>query len=254
MTAPACPRLLAVVPVRMSATRLPGKPLLLLDGQTVVQRVHDAVQDSGLFDEVVVATDDERIADEVSSFGGTVRMTSSEHATGSDRVAEVARSTSADVVANVQGDQPFVDAAMLRALVRPYLAGERPAMTTVGCPLADAGQLRDPSVVKVVRSRAGRALYFSRSAIPHGEGFDPSLVLHHIGLYAFRTDVLQGFADLTPTPLEQQERLEQLRALEHGVEIVVEQVQRRTIEINTPEDYDAALRLVEAGGAPWQQR
>jgi 3-deoxy-manno-octulosonate cytidylyltransferase (CMP-KDO synthetase) len=236
----------------MTASRLPGKPMLRLGGQTIVRRVHDAVVASQVFDEVVVATDAEEIADEVRGFGGEVRMTSSEHATGTDRVAEAADGRAADVIANVQGDQPFVTTAMLRALVAPYLAGFQPEMTTLGCPLSAAEQLADPSVVKVVRSLAGKALYFSRSPIPYGGGHDPVLVLHHIGLYAFRADFLATYAKLTPTPLERVESLEQLRVLEHGADVLVGEVDRPTLEINTQDDYDAAVRLVAAGGAPWQ--
>lgn len=246
------PRLLAVIPVRMSATRLPGKPLLDLGGRTVVQRVHDATRASGVFDQVLVATDDERIADAVTAFGGEVRLTSTAHETGTDRVAEAAAGTSCDVVANVQGDQPFVTAEMLTSLVQPYLDGGSPDMTTVGCPLSDVTQLDDPSVVKVVRALDGTALYFSRSAVPHGGTTEPQLVLHHMGLYAFRRDFLHTYSSLPPTPLERTEKLEQLRVLEHGARIHVSQVGHLTLEINTPEDYEQAVALVAAGGAPWQ--
>ncbi len=242
-----------MVPVRMTATRLPGKPLLMLGGQTVVQRVHDAAVSSGVFSEVVVATDDERIAQAVRDFGGAVAMTSPEHLTGTDRVAEVAQATTCDVVVNVQGDQPFVTAAMLQALVRPYAQGEVPPMTTIGCPLRDAGQVKDPAVVKVVRDLSGAALYFTRSPVPAGGSTDPALVLHHIGLYAFSRTFLAQYASLSSTPLERAESLEQLRVLEHGHRILVQEVDEPALEINTPEDYDAAQRLVEAGGAPWQQ-
>jgi 3-deoxy-manno-octulosonate cytidylyltransferase (CMP-KDO synthetase) len=245
-------RILAVVPVRMSATRLPGKPLLALGGRSVVQRVHDAAVASGVFDQVVVATDDERIAEAVAAFGGEVAMTSSEHETGSERVAEAARSFPADVVANVQGDQPFVTTDMLRVLVQPYVDGDRPAMTTVGCPLRDVAQSADPSVVKVVRGQDGSALYFSRSQLPYGGSADPALVLHHMGLYAFRADFLEEYAAMAPTPLERAEKLEQLRVLEHGHRIVVGQVPTLALEINTREDYETACALVSSGGAPWQ--
>lgn len=245
--------MLAVVPVRMTATRLPGKPLLDLGGRTVVQRVHDAVVTSGVFDEVLVATDDEQIADVVRAFGGQVRMTLPTHETGTDRVAEAAAGTSCDVVANVQGDQPFVTSAMLAALVQPYVDGRAPAMTTVGCPLRDHDQIADPSVVKVVRALDGAALYFTRSAVPHGGTADPALVLHHMGLYAFRRDFLETYSALTATPLEKMEKLEQLRVLEHGERIGVTEVDHLALEINTPEDYERAVALIAAGGAPWQQ-
>lgn len=248
----AAPRVLGVIPVRMTAARLPGKPLLDLGGRTVVQRVYDAAAASGVFDDVVVATDDETIAAAVTAFGGQVRMTSSAHETGTDRVAEVAADTTCDVVANVQGDQPFVTSAMLQALVQPYVEGRRPAMTTVGCRLRDLDQWADPSVVKVVRAVDGAALYFTRSPVPHGGTVDPALVLHHMGLYAFRRDFLSVYANLPPTPLERMEKLEQLRVLEHGERIDVREVDHLTIEINTPDDYEMAVALVAAGGAPWQ--
>jgi 3-deoxy-manno-octulosonate cytidylyltransferase (CMP-KDO synthetase) len=247
------PRLAAVIPVRMTATRLPGKPLLDLGGRTVVERVLAAAVGSGVFDDVVVATDDDRIAEVVRASGGTVVMTSSDHVTGSERVAEAAEHLDADVVANVQGDQPFVTAQMLEVLVRPYRKGSAPEMTTVGCPLRDAAQAADPSVVKVVRALDGSALYFTRSAVPHGGATDPSVVLHHMGLYAFRSDFLRDYAAMAPTPLERAESLEQLRVLEHGHLIAVGEVPSLTLEINTPEDYALAQALVAAGGAPWQQ-
>lgn len=245
--------MLAVIPVRMTAMRLPGKPLLDLGGCTVVQRVHDAAVAAGVFEEVVVATDDKRIADAVRGFGGGVRMTSSNHETGSERVAEAAAGTDCDVVANVQGDQPFVTAQMLQALVQPYVDGRLPEMTTVGCPLRDSAHAADTSVVKVLRALDGAAIYFTRSPVPHGGSVDPALVLHHMGLYAFRTSFLQEYAGLAPTPLERAESLEQLRVLEHGHRIDVRQVPTLALEINTPEDYTQAQAIVAEGRAPWRQ-
>jgi 3-deoxy-manno-octulosonate cytidylyltransferase (CMP-KDO synthetase) len=247
----ALPRVLGVIPVRMTATRLPGKPLLDLGGRTVVQRVHDAAVRSGVFAEVVVATDDADIAAAVRAFGGEVIRTSPDHETGTDRVAEAAAGTSCDVVANVQGDQPFVTTGMLQALVAPF-AREHPPMTTVGCPLRSAEQLDDPSVVKVVRAVDGAALYFTRSGVPHGGTRDPALVLHHMGLYAFDRAFLSTYSSLPSTPLERLEKLEQLRVLEHGHRIQVSEVDHLALEINTPEDYERAVALIAAGGAPWQ--
>lgn len=242
MSSPA-PTVLAVIPARIGSTRLPRKALLDLVGRTVVQWVHDATVASGVFDRVVVATDDPEIASTVHTFGGECLMTSASAATGSDRVAEAAARLehSYDVVANVQGDQPFVSPADLEALVRPYRDGRRPDMTTLAAPLLPE-LADDPSAVKVVTDLEGRALYFSRSRIPSGG--DVSRLRHHIGLYAFRADVLPAFARLTPTPLEQAEQLEQLRALEHGITIVVSETTRAAIEINTPEDYRRALDQV----------
>ena len=227
--------ILAVIPARFGAQRFPGKPLADLGGRPVIQWVYEAARSCPHFDAVVVATDDERIAGCVQSFGGQVEMTRGDHPSGTDRVAEVAeRRADADVVVNVQGDQPFAEASMLTALVRPYLDGERPAMTTLACPLAPEAR-DDPNTVKVVCDLAGRALYFSRSLIPSS-----GPAHQHLGLYAFTREAVLRFPALEATALERQERLEQLRALEHGVEIRVCLTGRPVIEINTPEDLEAA--------------
>lgn len=233
--------------------RLPGKPLLALGDRPVVQWVHDAAVGSGVFDDVVVATDDERIFTTVTGFGGRCVMTDGALATGSERVAAAAASCSKtyDVVVNVQGDQPFVQPGDLKALVAPYAEGLLPDMTTLAAPL-DLNLADDPSVVKVVTDVAGHALYFSRSRIPAVAtttgGTAPPL-RHHLGLYGFRADFLPTFAQLVPTPLELAEQLEQLRALEHGHRILVRDVPAATIEINTPDDYSRACAYVEKAGA-----
>lgn len=236
-------RLLAVIPVRMAATRLPGKPLLTIGDRTVVEWVHHRTERTDVFDRVVVATPDKEIHEAVERFGGEVVLTSGDHLTGTDRVAEVAgQLADYDVIANVQGDQPFVDEVMLRALVAPYLDGERPDMVTIGAPLPPDGYA-DPDTVKVVTDRASNALYFSRSPIPNGHAPDQSsdCVHHHLGLYAFTAAYLQHYATLSPTPLERLERLEQLRALEHGATIRVATVDHgRLIEINTVHDLERA--------------
>jgi 3-deoxy-manno-octulosonate cytidylyltransferase (CMP-KDO synthetase) len=232
---------LAVVPARYASVRFPGKPLATIRGKPMVQWVVEAARSCEAFDAVVVATDDERIADCARGFGCEVEITSDQHRTGSDRVAEVAeRRPEFDVIVNVQGDQPFASQAMLEELVRPYREGERPEMTTLACPLAEPGQRDDPNVVKVVCDRAGYALYFSRSPIPHMEEPDPAVTLHHLGLYAFTRETVLRFPSLEPTPLEQLERLEQLRALEHGVRIRVCRTAVPAIEVNTPEDLERA--------------
>jgi len=195
--------ILAVIPARFGAQRFPGKPLADLGGRPVIEWVYDAARSCPHFDAVVVATDDERIARCVQSFGGEVELTRGDHPSGTDRVAEVAeRRTEADVVVNVQGDQPFAEAAMLTALVQPYLDGERSLIPSSG----------------------------------------PAL--QHLGLYAFTRATVLRFPGLEATDLERQERLEQLRALEHGLAIQVCRTERPVIEINTPEDLEAAVPLV----------
>ena len=230
--------ILAVIPARFGAQRFPGKPLADLGGRPVIQWVYEAASSCPHFDAVVVATDDERIAACVEGFGGVVEITRDDHPSGTDRVAEVAeRRPEAEVVVNVQGDQPFAEAAMLTALVQPYLDGERPPMTTLACPLAPEAR-DDPNTVKVVCDLSGNALYFSRSLIPSS-----GPALQHVGLYAFTREAVLRFPELAPTALERQERLEQLRALEHGYEIRVCRTERPVIEINTPEDLEAAASM-----------
>jgi 3-deoxy-manno-octulosonate cytidylyltransferase (CMP-KDO synthetase) len=241
-------RILAVIPAREAAQRFPGKPLADLDGRPVVQWVYDAARGCAAFDDVVVATDSERIAEAVRGFGGAVELTRDDHPSGTDRVAEVAeRRPGAEIVVNVQGDQPFATPDMLTALVRPYLDGETPAMTTLACPLAGQEAWDDPNVVKVVRDVHGDALYFSRSPIPHsGDGSPYPGALHHLGLYAFTRATVLRFPALEPTPLESQERLEQLRAMEHGIRIRVCDTEHPVMEINTPADLEAARELVRS--------
>jgi 3-deoxy-manno-octulosonate cytidylyltransferase (CMP-KDO synthetase) len=238
-------RIVAVVPVRYAASRFPGKPLANLEGRPLVQWVYEAASRCPAFDEVIVATDDVRIADVVHGFGGRVELTSPKHPSGTDRVAEVAeRLEEADVVVNVQGDQPFATPEMLSALVSPYTAGESPPMATIACPLTDASSLRDPNIVKVVCDCRGYALYFSRSPIPHNSALERPAGLHHLGLYAFTRETIIQFASLEQTPLERRGQLEQLRALEHGIRIRVSETDRPVLEVNTPEDLERARSLL----------
>ncbi|MEP0916914.1 3-deoxy-manno-octulosonate cytidylyltransferase [Leptolyngbya sp. DQ-M1] len=238
-------QILAVIPARYSSQRLPGKVLLKIGDRPMVQWVYEAAIQCPAFSKVVVATDNEAVADCVRGFGGTVEMTSNQHETGTDRVAEVAsRYPEMDVVVNVQGDQPFVTAEMLLKLVQPYLQGETPEMTTLATPLDYEAGYHDPNVVKVLCDRHQYALYFSRSPIPYFRNRGEVPVHHHLGLYAFRRDFLADYARLEPTPFEQCEALEQLRVLEHGFRIRVCLSERMTLEVNTAEDLTAAKDLV----------
>ncbi|MGG6269253.1 3-deoxy-manno-octulosonate cytidylyltransferase [Leptolyngbya sp. AN03gr2] len=242
-------QILAVIPARYDSVRFPGKPLVQIGDRPMIQRVYEAAKRCTVFDQVVVATDSEKIADCVRAFGGVVEMTSSEHLTGTDRVAEVAeRYPDVDVVVNVQGDQPFATPEMLTELVVPYLEGEQPEMTTLACPLNVKTGHSDPNSVKVLCDLKGRALYFSRAPIPYFRTAGVAPVFHHLGLYAFRRDFLANYAQLTPTPLEQCEGLEQLRVLEHGFEIRVCHTHQAILEINTPEDLELAQLSIAAQG------
>jgi 3-deoxy-manno-octulosonate cytidylyltransferase (CMP-KDO synthetase) len=240
--------ILAVIPARYASQRFPGKPLVKIGDRPMVQRVYEAALSCPEFVKVVVATDDDRIADCVQQFGGAVEMTHSGHETGTDRVAEVAeRYPEMDVVVNVQGDQPFVTPAMLSQLVSPYLQGEKPLMATLACPLEFESGYADPNTVKVLCDQAGDALYFSRSPIPYQRNAGNAIpVYHHLGLYAFERSFLAQYAQLVATPLEQCEGLEQLRVLEHGFKIRVCLTEQAVLEINTPEDLEKAgyLQLI----------
>lgn len=237
--------ILAVIPARYASQRFPGKPLVKIGDKPMVQWVYEAAKSCPDFAKVVVATDDDRIADCVHQFGGEVEMTSSEHETGTDRVAEVSqRYPEMKVVVNVQGDQPFVTPQMLSQLVNPYLEGNSPVMTTLACPLDLSLSYNDPHTVKVLCDRLGNALYFSRSPIPYYRNhIEDAPIYHHLGLYAFEQQFLSEYAQLSPTPLEQCEGLEQLRVLEHGLKIRVCFTDKAVMEINTPEDLLKASQL-----------
>ena len=244
-------RILAVIPVRMSSTRLPGKPLALLGDRPMVRWVYEAARACAEFDQVVVATDSEKIAEAVRSFGGRVELTRSDHESGSDRVAEVAaRRVDADVIVNVQGDQPFVRSSMLEELVAPFRSHNPPAMATLGAPLSPE-QGADPNVVKVLCDANSDAMIFTRAAVPYRRNapVDGDLpVLHHIGLYAYSRDFLLSYATMEPTPLERCEGLEQLRVLEHGYRIRVSPTDASVLEVNTPSDLEAAVQLIRRQG------
>ncbi|NEQ82922.1 MAG: 3-deoxy-manno-octulosonate cytidylyltransferase, partial [Moorea sp. SIO2I5] len=209
-------KILAVIPARYNSTRFPGKPLAMIGDRPMVQRVYEAAKSCPYFSQVVVATDSELIATCVRKFGGEVEMTRSNHATGTDRVAEVAlRYPQMNAVANVQGDQPFVTSEMLTQLISPYLKGELPAMTTLGCPLDMDKAYLDSNSVKVVCDSQNNALYFSRAPIPYFRNTREVPVFHHLGLYAFERNFLAQYSKMKSTPLEECEGLEQLRVLEH---------------------------------------
>ena len=238
----------AIVPARYESTRLPGKPLALIDGKPMIQHVYERTHGVALVDRVLVATDDTRIADAVRGFGGDVVMTRSDHPSGTDRIAEVATSLDADVIVNVQGDLPFLDAAMVDAAVALMRADTALPMATVKTPIRDAAEMRNANVVKVVTDRDGYALYFSRSPLPYWRDAadrpaDGVLGYKHIGLYAYRRDFLLTFARLAPTPLERAEKLEQLRALEWGFRIKVAETRAVGIEVDTPHDLERARAL-----------
>jgi 3-deoxy-manno-octulosonate cytidylyltransferase (CMP-KDO synthetase) len=233
---------LVVIPARFASTRLPGKPVLDATGKPLIQHVWEQAARIRSAAAVVVATDDERILDAVHRFGGQAVMTSPGCASGSDRVAEVAATRTEPIVVNLQGDEPDFEPADVDALVRAMIAEPSLPMGTLAVEAED-DERDSPSVVKVVCDRAGNALYFSRARVPHERDPDPSRpaasVRRHLGIYAFRRASLLDFAGLAPTALERTEKLEQLRALEHGWRIRVVPATRAPRGIDTPEDYEA---------------
>lgn len=234
-------RSVAVVPARFASTRLPGKPLLSETGRPLIQHVVESARRATRLERVIVATDDTRIADAVAAFGGECVMTRDDHPSGTDRVAEVAAGLpDAEIIVNVQGDEPEVSGAALDLLVNLLERDGDAPMATLATPIRDEAIYRDPSCVKVVCSASGRALYFSRSPIPlHRDGLPAGgpFGLLHLGLYAYRREFLLKLAALPPSPLERTEKLEQLRVLEAGYPIAVGLVDEPAIGVDTPEDY-----------------
>lgn len=239
---------IGVIPARFGSTRFPGKALAPLWGKPLVQHVYERVTRCRALERVIVATDDKRVQKAVESFGGTVQMTSSSHQTGTDRVAEIAKSVSAGLFVNIQGDELFVEPEDLARLVEALQSRPELEMATLRFPLSDPASLADPNVVKVVTDARDMALLFSRSPIPfHVEGKEPEdnspdrglpAGLHqiHVGVYAYRRQCLLEFSRQPRGRLEQAENLEQLRALELGIRILVLPATGRPRGINTPED------------------
>ena len=247
-----------VIPARHASTRLPGKPLLKQTGKYLIQHVYERACESRRARDVLVATDDPRILAAVGGFGGRAVMTRRDHACGTDRVAEVARGLDAEVVVNLQGDEPLIDPASLDLLIDLLQQVPGSDMATLACPLQSAEQWHNPNCVKVVCDDAGRALYFSRSPIPFVRDGQPDFTarparfLQHIGLYAYRKSFLLALADTPPAPLEKLEKLEQLRALALGCQIGVGLVDRPTLGVDTFDDYQrflTAYRLLQSNRA-----
>lgn len=237
-------KILCVIPSRIRSTRLPRKPMLPIQGKPMVQWTYENAKRCKLISELIVATDDNEIADVITKIGGKACMTDPEIPTGSERVAAVAEQyPDMDIVINLQGDEPFIRPSMLEALVAPWLAGESPEMTTLATPLDMKADYTHPGAVKVITDLHHNALYFSRSPIPYFRVQTSAPVYHHMGLYAFRRDFLMVYKSLPQTPLELAESLEQLRVLEHGYKIRVCTTQENTLEINTPEEYELAQKF-----------
>jgi 3-deoxy-manno-octulosonate cytidylyltransferase (CMP-KDO synthetase) len=236
--------IVGIIPARFASTRLPGKPLLADTGTPLILHVVDAARRSTRLSRIIVATDDSRIWEAVTSGGGEAVMTRDDHPTGTDRVAEVAAAIpDAEVVVNLQGDEPEIAGGALDLVASLLVDDPSTPMATLATPIREHSVFYDAACVKVVRAQDGRALYFSRSPIPHVRdgGFDPisdaPQALLHLGVYAYRRDFLLKLASMPPSPLERLEKLEQLRVLEAGYPIAVGIVDEPTVGIDTPEDY-----------------
>ena len=233
-----------IIPSRYASTRLPGKPLLDIAGKPMIQHVVERVRQARRPSRIIVATDDERIAEAVRSFGGEARMTSTDHPTGTDRLAEVAATLpEMDLILNIQGDEPLIPVQAIDELVAAFDDCPDLPMATLMTPMTET-EYDNPAAVKVVTTLDGHALYFSRSLIPYprNRGLEWRC-FKHIGVYAYRRDFLLRFAALPPSPLEVTESLEQLRALENGYRIRVIETPFRSIGVDTPADLEEVRRL-----------
>lgn len=241
-------RVIGVIPARYKSSRLEGKPLADILGRSMVQHVFERARRARNLDEILVATDDERIRHAVETFGGKAVMTSADHRSGTDRVAEAITNLDADVVVNIQGDEPMLDPVMLEEVVEPFRNATETVLVTLKKEVFHERDFADPGVVKVVTDPQGNALYFSRSLIPYPRTRTPRFrVFEHVGVYAYSRACLLRFASLPVSPLEEIEGLEQLRALENGIGILVVETRSRahSISVDTPEDLErvrAAMR------------
>jgi 3-deoxy-manno-octulosonate cytidylyltransferase (CMP-KDO synthetase) len=243
-------KILAVIPARYHSSRFPGKALAKVDSRTMLEHVYERVSMARYLSTAIIATDDQRIYDEARRFGARVQMTRGDHVSGTDRVAEVASAfEDAELVVNVQGDEPLIDPAAIDAAVLPLLEEPAIPMGTLKKRIEDPREVSDPNVVKVVTDRFENAIYFSRSTIPWPRDGGSITHFKHIGLYVYRRDFLLRYPGFPVGPLEQAERLEQLRALENGFKIRVVETDYESLGVDTPGDLERVRQLIRAGQA-----
>lgn len=237
-------RTIGIIPARYDSTRFPGKPLVMIAGKPLIRRVYEGASQARSLDALIVATDDPRIHDAVTGFGGRAEMTRNDHLTGTDRLAEVAGRNDADLYVNIQGDEPLIDAGLIDRAVHTFgeIGGFQfgSAMTAI----KDIEDVENPNVVKVVVDSRKRALYFSRYPIPFRRGETPLPCYQHIGFYVYARNFLLSFPKMPKTPLEQAECLEQLRALENGVRIHMIETEYTGIGVDAPEDVERIERIL----------
>ncbi|HET7219212.1 MAG TPA: 3-deoxy-manno-octulosonate cytidylyltransferase [Vicinamibacterales bacterium] len=239
----------AIIPARYQSTRLPGKALADIAGRPMIEHVYRRASAARSLSSVIVATDDERIAAAVKAFGGDVRMTSRDHQSGTDRLAEIATTLTCDLIVNVQGDEPLIEPAMIDEAVAPFADDPALRMSTLRKRIETDSEHENPNVTKVVVDLEGFALYFSRLPIPYTRpGNPPAPAWRHVGLYVYRRDCLLALSKLAPSALEQAEALEQLRALEHGIRIKAIETHYDSIGVDTPVDLERVRKILAGSG------
>ena len=240
-------KILGVIPARFSSTRFPGKVLAPIAGKTMLQHVYDRASLCSYLTSVIIATDDDRVYSAARKFGARVRLTRADHISGTDRAAEVASAEDAEIVVNIQGDEPLIDPAAIDAAILPLVHEPELVMGTLKKRIEDPREITDPNVVKVVTNGSGDAIYFSRCALPfEREKCGSTPFFKHIGLYVYQRDFLLAYSALPVGPLETAERLEQLRALENGFRIRVVETEYESLGVDTPEDLQRVSRLFDA--------
>jgi len=240
-------KVIGVIPARWASTRFPGKPLAEILDKPMIQHVYEAASKSKLLEKVVIATDDKRIYNKCVEFDADVMMTDEKHPSGTDKVAEVAYKFPAEIYVNIQGDEPMIKGIMIDNLITALLEDDEAQMATLVKKIKNKDEISNPNVVKVVLDKKGYALYFSRSTIPCLRDQNDSAEFYkHIGLYAYTKDFLFTYTNLPSSKLEHAEKLEQLRALEHGFKIKTVETEFDTIGIDTPEDLEKFKKILES--------
>lgn len=239
--------IIGVIPARYASTRFPGKPLAMLDGKSMIHRVYEQAFYSKLIDDILVATDDRRILNEVINFGGNAVLTSKKHKTGTDRIVEAIKGIKCDIVVNIQGDEPFINPDIIDSTIYPLLKDNKLNVSTLAFPFTK--NVKDENKVKVVFDKNNYALYFSRSVIPNNSRNKSNIIYYkHLGLYVYRKDFLLKFSRTKQSDIEKAEKLEQLRMLSMGEKIKVVITKHDSISIDTLKDYKKALQYINKRG------
>jgi len=252
VSSPVPRKILGVIPARFASSRFPGKVLAHISSKCMLQHVYERASQARYLTSTLIATDDERVYEVAKSFGARVKMTRADHPSGTDRVAEAASAENAEIIVNIQGDEPLIDPAAIDTAILPMVHDPDLVMGTLKKRIEDPAEIHNPNVVKVVTDRNGDAIYFSRCPIPYRRETQAELPVppgqhyfKHVGLYVYRRDFLLGYSALPVGPLEQAERLEQLRALENGYHIRVVETEYESLGVDTPEDLERVSGLFE---------